>query len=89
MVGAVLTLVVCSFFPLGAQSQSDANFDEITCTGLNVVDSSGKVKGSISILGEACIVRVGDLNKPGVVLLGGWKKAFVDVVGNDHKTRGV
>ena len=28
---AVLTMVVCSFFPLGVQSQSD-RFGEITCT---------------------------------------------------------
>ena len=37
-VGSVLTLVVCSFSPLGAQSQSDGNFGEITCTKLIVVD---------------------------------------------------
>ena len=36
-VGAVLTLVVCSFFPLGAQSQAD-RFGKISCTGLTVVD---------------------------------------------------
>ena len=40
-VGAVLTLVVCSFSPLGAQSQSDANFGKITCTELEVVRSDG------------------------------------------------
>ena len=37
-VGAVLTLVVCSFSPLGAQSQSDVNFGKITCTELVVAD---------------------------------------------------
>ena len=42
-VGAVLTLVVCSFSPLGAQSQSDANFGKITCTGVEVVNADGKV----------------------------------------------
>ena len=41
-VGAMLTMVVCSFFPLGVQSQSD-RFGEITCTRLKVVDSYGRV----------------------------------------------
>ena len=40
-VGAVLTLVVCSFSPIGAQSQS-GEFGEIICTGLTVVDTKGK-----------------------------------------------
>ena len=40
-VGAVLTMVVCSFFPLGVQSQADS-FGEITCTRLRVVDSDGR-----------------------------------------------
>ena len=39
-VGAVLTLSVCSFSPLGAQSQS-GEFGEIICSGLTVVDSKG------------------------------------------------
>ena len=42
-VGAVLTMAVCSFSPLGAQSQSDVNFGKITCTGLEVVNADGKV----------------------------------------------
>ena len=41
-VGAVLTIVVCSFPLLGAQSQSDSNFGKITCTGLEVVNADGK-----------------------------------------------
>ncbi len=41
-VGAVLTLVVCSFFPLGAQSQSDVNFGKITCTELEVLRPDGR-----------------------------------------------
>ena len=36
-VGAALTLVVCTFFPTGAQTQEDS-FGEITCTGLKVID---------------------------------------------------
>ncbi len=40
-VGAVLTMVVCSFFPLGVQGQSD-RFGEITCTGLKVINPAGR-----------------------------------------------
>lgn len=40
-VGTVLTMVVCSFLPLGAQSQGD-RFGEITCTGLKVVNPDGR-----------------------------------------------
>ena len=36
-VGTVLTMVVCSFSPLGAQSQSDGHFNEITCQRLRLV----------------------------------------------------
>ena len=43
-VGAVLTLVVCSFSPLGAQSQSDGNFDTIRCRRL-IVFKPGSVPG--------------------------------------------
>lgn len=39
-VGAVLTMAICSFFPLGAQSQGDS-FGEISCTGLKVVNAKG------------------------------------------------
>ena len=42
IVGAVVTLAVCSFSPLGAQSQSDGSFDVVTCRELKVVDSEGK-----------------------------------------------
>ena len=41
-VGAVLTMAVCSVLPIGAQSQSDSVFGEITCTGLKVVDAERK-----------------------------------------------
>ena len=40
-VGAVLTMAVCSFFPLGVQSQSD-RFGEITCEKLTVINSEGE-----------------------------------------------
>ena len=42
-VGAVLTMILCSFLPLGAQSQSDTKFGKITCTELEIVDSDGTV----------------------------------------------
>ena len=45
VVGPVLTMVVCSFSPLGAQSENDAQFDTITCKVLKVVDPAD---GSIS-----------------------------------------
>ena len=41
IVGAILTMVVGSFSPLGAQSRSDGKFNTITCTELNVVDAEG------------------------------------------------
>lgn len=40
-VGAVLTMVMCSLLPLGAQSQGD-RFGEITCTGLRVINPAGR-----------------------------------------------
>ena len=47
-VGAVLTMVVCSFSPLAAQSRSD-DFGKITCTGLTVVHpESGEKRITLS-----------------------------------------
>ena len=40
-VGAVLTMVVCSVVPIGAQSKAD-RFGEITCNGIKVVDRNGR-----------------------------------------------
>ena len=40
-VGAVLTMVVSSFSPLGAQSGTDGHFDAITCRKLRVVNEDG------------------------------------------------
>lgn len=56
-VGAVLTLVVCAFFPLGAQSQRDT-FGEITCTRLNVVGSDGSVKILLGVINEGGVINV-------------------------------
>ena len=38
-IGAVLTMAVCSFFPVGVQSQGEDVFDEITCTKLTVINA--------------------------------------------------
>lgn len=40
-VGTILTLVVCSFLPVGAQS-GGSNFGKITCTGLEVISLEGR-----------------------------------------------
>lgn len=62
VVGAVLTMAVCSVMPIGAQN-GDATFGEITCTGLKVVDFEGTTKvlihnmkeygGQVSVFGKA------------------------------------
>ena len=41
MLGAILTMVVGSFSPLGAQSQSDVSFGKITCKELVVENPDG------------------------------------------------
>ena len=46
VVGAVLTMAVCSVLPLGAQN-GDATFGKITCTKLNVVDAEGNIGVSL------------------------------------------
>ena len=46
VVGAVLTMTVCTFLPLGAQGQSDTKFGKITCTELEVV-SNGRSRVAI------------------------------------------
>ena len=40
-VGAVVTLMMCSFFPQGVQTRVD-KFDVLTCTELNVVGADSK-----------------------------------------------
>ncbi len=42
IVGAVVTLAVCSFALLGTQSGENGIFDVVTCRELKVVDSEGK-----------------------------------------------
>ena len=61
VVGSLVTLAVCSFAPLGAQSGEDGNFDAVTCREFRVVDSDGKHHvyitseehgGSVGVYGE-------------------------------------
>ena len=55
--GAVLTLMVCSFLPLGAQSQSDS-FGEITCTKLRVVNSEAKAVVVLDTFSEGGLIAL-------------------------------
>ena len=48
VVGAILTMVVGSFSPLGAQSQSDGNFEMVFCKALVVKGTDGGHKVWIS-----------------------------------------
>ena len=70
IVGAVLTMAVCSFSPLGAQSYSEGKFNVITCKGLIVEDADGKAKvimginpkgpaGFIMVTGTGSIAEIG------------------------------
>ena len=67
-VGAVLTMMVCSFLPLGAQSQSDGVFEEITCTGLKVVDAEGNIRVLLGTVERGGLVLI-DAKEGGSVLL--------------------
>ena len=70
-VGAVLTRVVCSFLPLGAQSQGD-RFGEITCTGLKVVGPDGSLQvrlgGDLLNDGDNASVFISDLGYGGAIM---------------------
>ena len=88
MVGVVLVMAMGLFAPLGAQSVEDAVFKSVTCTGLTVVsDSDWETKASISVLGDTCVVRLGDLSEAGIVIMAGGQMAMVDVVADDMKSR--
>lgn len=89
-VGAVLTMVVCSFSPLGAQSQSDGNFDMVTCRGLMVEDTYGKSKVLIGVntISHKGFVLVMDTDGTGVEINSNEDGGSVSVYGKDAK-RGV
>ena len=67
IVGSLVTLAVCSFAPLGAQSEEDVNFDVVTCRELRVVDSKGK--HHVSIVIEEHGGSVGVYGETGVALM--------------------
>ena len=69
VVGPVLTMVVCSFSPLGAQNGT-LQFGEITCTGLNVVNSDGAMAVRLLSNEYGGVVLVGDKTGIGVGLYG-------------------
>lgn len=73
-VGAVLTLAVCSFSPLGAQSQSDADFGKITCKELEVLSPDGKSVGWIAAGRGGAIVKLG-----AVTIYGAERNGFIQV----------
>lgn len=99
-VGAVVTLVVCSFFPLGAQSQLEANFGEITCTALRVVNKENNEiisLGSNPKFGHA-LVHLKDSNgdvSEGLILAAGdggtissfSRRGFYIIDHNEHGAR--
>ena len=58
-VGAVLTLVVCSFSPLGTENEAaDAEFGVITCQEIRVISSDGKIGAAMGIIEDGGIVSV-------------------------------
>ena len=91
-VGAVLTMVVCSFFPLGVQSQSD-RFGEITCTGLKVMDPGGTERITLNpvmgIIVEDPAMGIFVTQGKGLAAAMSVKKhgGLVDVYGKDGKSR--
>ncbi len=79
IVGAVLTMAVCSFLPLGVQSQSAGMFDAITCTSLTVTDDKGfpgirlnttENGGAVQIAGGAGLVVLSTNTQGGQVWVG-------------------
>ena len=47
-VGAVLTMAMSTFSPLGAQSRSDGKFNTITCRELRVMNPDGGIAAVVS-----------------------------------------
>ena len=85
-VGAVLTLVVCSFLPLGVQSQLNGNFDMVTCRKLNVVDSDGIARVALTVFRDAGFVGVlGKDETPRVAMIDETHGGGVIVFDKDRK----
>ena len=74
-VGAFITMLMCSFDPLGAQSREDGNFGVLNCRELQVLDSEGNHHIWISSNEDGG--SIGVYGAPGAVLMtineeGGW-----------------
>lgn len=80
-VGAVLTMVVNSFPPLGAQSQSDGNFGKITCREIEVLRPDG-LPGVRIATGK----HNGFVNLGSVMIYGTDHTGFVGVFAGDKKS---
>lgn len=76
--GAIITLIVCSFFPIGVHSQAD-RFGEIECTRLTVVGVNGEELVSLESNESGGVLRVMDKNgwRTGAAL-SGTMLAFMD-----------
>ena len=87
VVGTILTMVVGSFSPLGAQSQSDVSFGKITCTELVVENPDGMDAVLIFPGTRGGVVAV--FGKDGKIMAGIAVKGnggVVDVYGKDGST---
>ena len=84
-VGAVLTMAVCSLSPLGAQSQSDVNFNKITCAELEVVGPDRTRRVSIAALKDGGVVRVYSRNDRGVKIYASESRGHIGVYGEDGR----
>ena len=85
VVGAVVTMAVCSVMPIGAQN-GDATFGEITCTGLNVVDAEGNARIMLVPIGSRQIGRVSIMSDSILVSTDG---GMVHIDGDDKKGVGI
>ena len=85
IVGAILTMVVCSFSPIGAQNQSDVNFNKITCAELEVVGPDGTRRVSIASLKDGGVVRVYSRNDRGVRIYASESRGHIGVYGEDDR----
>ena len=85
IVGAVLTMAVCLFSPIGAQSQSDVNFNKITCAELEVVGPDRTRRVSIAALKDGGVVRVCSRNDQGVKIYASESRGHIGVYGEGDR----
>ena len=87
VVGAVLTMAVCSVMPVGAQN-GDTTFGVITCTGLKVVDAEGNPSVTLMDVLDDGMVVVNGKAGGGVILHvndhGGRVDVFSKAIDNDY-----